>query len=573
MTKKVKPPSSDTILKREQTAFKGKIRNTFTNAGFEYLPVSGKNLKVGNRTVEVDSVFLYENIILVCEDTCSKGPDRDHIRNKNEAFGEIKNNFPQFYKHLVELFPERSQSIGKYTPDRYRLYCLYFSLSDLELSDDDSYLYGNTIFVAPQALNYFQWIARGIRLSARYEIFRFLQLKSSQIGIYTSASQSSKMQAPIIYPKDITGLTNNVRVVSFMMSAEKLIRTCYVLRKDNWEDSLVLYQRLLDRNKLRNIRKFLTKTGQAFYNNIIVALPDDVTLVDHAGQHKAISDVDTFEEDWQLEIPDEINSICVIDGQHRIFAHYEGGPNDPTESKIASLRKQLHLLVTGLVFPPGMSAMERAKIQSEIFLEINSNAKPVPADVLLHIEMLKDPFSDIGLARKVIEQLNKKDVFANKFEMSPLSTSKIKIASIIKFALRYLVTITPREGRSSLFTHWHGDKEALLKMSDSEHDSYIDFCTRVLAQYFGAIREVFKDAWSDVDSRILSVVSLNGFIIALNRSLPILGVKDFTFYRDKFAQWTAYDFSKTSFPFTSSQYQKFSKVILKEVFDISSSDD
>lgn len=62
-----------------------------------------------------------------------------------------------------------------------------------------------------------------------------------------------------------------------------------------------------------------------------------------------------------------MNSICVIDGQHRIFAHYESGLASKQESIIAGLRKQLHLLVTGLIFPKNMSQEERARIQSEIF--------------------------------------------------------------------------------------------------------------------------------------------------------------------------------------------------------------
>ncbi|WP_459842060.1 hypothetical protein [Fusibacter bizertensis] len=86
--------------------------------------------------------------------------------------------------------------------------------------------------------------------------------------------------------------------------------------------------------------------------------------------------------------------------------------------------------------------MERAKKQSEIFLDINSNAKSVSPDILLNISMLKDPFSDIAVARRVVERLNKNGVFANKFELSILEESKIKIASIIKFALRYLVDIS-----------------------------------------------------------------------------------------------------------------------------------
>ena len=79
----------------------------------------------------------------------------------------------------------------------------------------------------------------------------------------------------------------------------------------------------------------------------------------------------------KMIIPDEMNSICVIDGQHRIFAHYEAPANEKYEKDIAKLRKRLHLLVTGLVFPADMPNAERKRIQSEIFLDINDNTKKV----------------------------------------------------------------------------------------------------------------------------------------------------------------------------------------------------
>ena len=92
------------------------------------------------------------------------------------------------------------------------------------------------------------------------------------------------IKAPIIYPKDATGLRNGIRVVSFMMSAEKLIHTSYVLRKDNWEESMFLYRRLIEKDKIKSIRAFLAEKGEAFHNNIIVALPDNVTFEDDSGK-------------------------------------------------------------------------------------------------------------------------------------------------------------------------------------------------------------------------------------------------------------------------------------------------
>jgi DGQHR domain-containing protein len=276
-----------------------------------------------------------------------------------------------------------------------------------------------------------------------------------------------------------------------MMSAEDLLNTCYVLRKDNWSDSIWLYQRLIEKEKIKNIRAYLETKGEAFYNNIIVALPDSVAFRDQSGNYKSINEISSLEGNCQLILPKEMNTICVIDGQHRIFAHYESGIHSKQETRIAELRKQLHLLVTGLVFPPNMSEEERVRIQSEIFLDINSNAKPVPQNVLLQIKRINDPLADESIAQRVIERLNKQGIFQNLLQVSTLDNGKIKTASIVKFALRYLVTIHPTEDRQSLFTYWAGDKSAILEVNNDAIEEYVKFCDTAIRNYFGAIKKIY----------------------------------------------------------------------------------
>lgn len=564
---KKKALSQEQLEKRTKRTFKNKIVKTFTDAGFHYVPTNDQELYIGFRKVEVDALFIYENVWLICEDTVKTTNIRDHIRTKNEAFGQIKSNLACFVEEVSKLFPDRKELFQKYDSDRLKAYALYLSKEDIALTDDDYKLFSELIFVQPRTLNYFQWITQCIKKSAIYEVFRFLKLKNSDIGQISSASESAAITAPIIYPKSFTGLKNNVRIVSFMMSAEDLLKTCYVLRKDNWTESIWLYQRLIEKNKIKSIREFIEEKGEAFYNNIIVGLPDRVRICDEKGDYKSIDEIGDLEGNYTLTFPKEMNSICVIDGQHRIFAHYESGVDSKQERKIAELRKQLHLLVTGLVFPPGMSEEERARIQSEIFVEINSNAKLVPQNVLLQIKRIQNPIADESIAQFVVEKLNKQGVFQNMLQISSLDGGRIKTASIVRFALRYLVTATPSEGKQSLFTYWNGNKDAFQKISSSAIEDYATYCASTLRNYFGAIKKNLNDQWDDESSKLLSVIAINGFIIALTRQLSINGIKDFDFYDDLFKTWN-YDFSKDKFPYTSSQYRKFSTRILEEVFKI-----
>lgn len=553
------------LKKRKVLAFRKKIRSSFTDAGFTYFSTLDKHFPIGTRTVELDYLFLYENIIVICEDNTKQKKDIDHIRNKNESFAEIRNNKTAFLNWLSNTFPVKATMVKQYRPERYFLYYIYISQTELEITEDEKNRYSNLLFWDPETLSYFNRMAQCIQHSARYEIFRYLGLKNDEIGFSGSEGGKTTIKAPIIYPQEATGLRNGVRVVSFMMSAEKLLRTSYVLRKDSWEESMFLYQRLIEKDKVKSIRAFLAQKGEAFYNNIIVALPDNVTFEDDAGNPILVENIGDFQH-CKLVLPDEMNSICIIDGQHRIFAHYEAPATEKYELQIAPLRRQLHLLVTGLIFPTEMKEPERKQIQSQIFLDINDNTKKVAPNVLTHIEMVKDPFSDIGLARRVIERLNKKRVFLNRFELSALDESKIKVASIIKFALRYLVTVTPAEGKTSLYAYWQGNKEAFQQKDEASLNDYIEFCANSIDLYFSAIRDAFKSSWNDPASKMLSVISINGFIIAFNRQLNKYRVSDYPFYSSCLRKLSI-DFSKNGFPYTSSQYRKFSGRILAEAFD------
>lgn len=563
-TEAKKPLTEEQKRKKKEAAFRLKIRTTFVSAGFSYLPSNGKEFKIGHRVVELDHLFVYDNVVLICEDTCGKGKDKDHIRKKNESSQEIKNHLKEFFAWMVATFPDKRALVEKYRPERYNVFYLYIPQNELDLTADERGLYENLLFVEPETLSYFYRISQCIYYSARYEIFRFLGIKNEHLGNSRSEGAKTTIKAPIIYPEDVTGLRNGVRVVSFMMSAEKLLRTAYVLRKDNWEESIFLYQRLIEKEKIKGIRAFLSSKGEAFYNNIIVALPDNVTFEDDSGNPISKDKIGDFQH-CKLVIPDEMNSICIIDGQHRIFAHYEAPNYDKHENKIAVLRTQLHMLVTGLIFPDGMSEGDRKQIQSEIFLDINDNTKKVAPNVLTHIAMIKDPFSDIGLARRVIERLNKQRVFLNRFELSSLDEEKIKVSSIIKFALRYLVTIRPADGKTSLYAYWDGDKEALKQKDEAALNAYIDYCAKQIDVYFSSVRDVFRTAWNDPQSKILSVIAINGFIIALNRQLAKNGVGNHDSYNGYFRNMSV-DFSKDGFPYTSSQYHKFSSQILRDAF-------
>lgn len=566
MKNKKKLSPEELKQQREKRYFKQKTRNIFTNMGFHYIPSEGHEFHVGHRAVEVDSIYIFDNIWLFCEETTTNTRNmKDHIRSKNEAFGEIKNNLQDYIDQLASKLPEKRTVLKTTDVDRIRFYGLYIPKFDPELTDDDYLRFSNIIFVLPTTQNYLQWLSKCLKHTARNELFRFIGIEDHEMGYASSSGINTVISAPIIYPRGFVGRHDKVRVVSFMMTPANLMDSGYVLRKDSWDRTSYLYQRLINPKKIEKIRNFIATKGEAFYNNIIVALPNGVKIQDNEGNVKNISDFQDLPENCQLIIPKRRNSICIIDGQHRVFAHYESGNDNEKERKIAQLRSQLHLLVTGLIFENDTPNAERVKIQSEIFLDINDNASPVPANVLLKIKQIQDPIGNESLAQLIIEKLNSQGLFKNMFRLSELENEGIKTASIIRFALKYLITTNPSEGKDGLVNYWNGDKSLLLRGEDGAIDSYTSFCANTMKIYFSGLKQGFEDEWNDTESRILSVVSINAFIIAFTRQLRINGIKDAGYYKKIFEKWE-YDFSKQNFIYTSSQYRKFSTDILKGAF-------
>ncbi len=564
-----RPLTPAQIQKREQNAFSRKIQSAFKNAGFEYLSTSDIERQFGSKTGELDGVFLYENVLVICEETISaSGHIKAHAVNKSVLCKEIAENRTELLDWLKADFSEKFAHFDTYTEPRYKIFFVYITKNKFNPSDADRELLKPMVVLENSDLNYFHKLSQNIKLSAKNEFFRFLGLTRSDIGTITSGDSQDKIKTTIICPPETTGHTNGVRIVSFMMSAENLINNSYVLRKDNWENSIALYQRLIEKGRIQSIRKHLATKQTAFYNNIIVSLPPGITFMNSAGEIVNLADIQDFSERHVMQIPNELNSICVIDGQHRIFAHYEGIDN--LESTISPLRKKFHLLVTGLIFPDDWTDYQRIKYEGEIFLDINSNARPVPPDVLLFIETLKDPFSDLGIARQVLERLNQRTVFKNLFQMSLMEESTIKIASIIKFALRNLVDASDETKEDTLYHYWRQESDSQTLTGSQDLDllgRYVDFCVNALDIYFSALKSVRSSDWNNPDSKILSTTSINGFIMALRRSLKFDGIADNAHYRVQIEKLNI-DFAKAAFPYASSQYNKFSKQILSECFAI-----
>lgn len=562
-TKKHKIVLSPAALqKREASAFHRKIRKTFCGMGFSYVATQGQEFELGSRRIEIDAAYIKDNIVLLCEDTVGKSNDRNHVLKKQEAAQKIRNDKRGFLKWFSERFPNAARQKEEFGESRIKVYSLYFSKYHANWTKEDEDRYSCLKLIPVKVLEYFRWMAQCIKCSAICEVYRYLGLKMRDVGVINSSGEASVFDAPIVYPTQFIGGDDRVRVVSFMISAENMLKIAYVMRRDGWENPDAVYQRLIDKNKINKIREFLCANKTTFYNNIIAVLPDTVKVEAPQREPQSIFSV-SDETHWdKLSIPKDFNTVGIIDGQHRVYAYHEGGK---CEDKVSELRKKLHLLVTGVVFPSSMSEIEKRKVQSKIFVDINGNAKPVEAGLLLHIRKMQAPLDDTSIAQDVIDSLNRNGLFEERFQESRLSTGKIRTASIVKFALRYLVAIDPVDGKGSLIKYWDGDVNALKREDMDAKNAYVGFCARSLTGYFLGVKQAFdKDwKWEGGDTLLPSVVAINGFLLALSKVLLKESPKATAYYQERFKNLKV-NFSKKKFKYRSSQYHKFACQIVKE---------
>ena len=333
------------------------------------------------------------------------------------------------------------------------------------------------------------------------------------------------------------------------------------MRRDGWRDSDNLYQRMISPKKIAAIRTYLKKQKRVFINNIVVTLPPNVQAVLKDKTTIKIADLNKIEP-ITIKLPDEANTIGIIDGQHRVFAYHQTAKDDP---EIALLRRQQNLLVTGIIYPPETTDIEREKFEAKIFLEINSNQANAKTPLKQAIGLVIDPFASASIATRILNRLAKQGPLSGYIQQYFWDKNKLKTSSIVSYALMPLVKTS---GSDSLFSIWtHANKNEVARGSnDTALNDYIEFCSTHINIFLGAIKANLDNArWTadkNVAVNVISTTYINSFLIVMR----ILVIKSTSF---------TFDFLKSKldglekFPFSSyrsSQYRRMAEAIVNDHF-------
>jgi len=566
--KKQRKLSPEERVRRDtERRFKVRINTIFKNAGFEQVPTRNHQFTFEGRPGEIDNLFLFENILVVVEDTCASSANlKDHINAKAVFFSHLRSHQNEFIRFLEQEFTGfKEKAFSQYDPGDYKVIYAYCSLNHI----DDLHMapHSDVVFFGNTTLRYFEALTKVVRRSARFELFKFFGLKPDDIG--HNVGKPRRDYQGFVLPETPSGFPKDYKIATFYIDPQTLIELAYVLRKDSWLDKNGLYQRMLIKDKIKGMRKYLASESRAFVNNIIVSLPSDASLLDDKGSTVMPSKIQRTTA-VTISLPQRFDSIGLIDGQHRVFAYHEG--NDDAEPIIKVKRGKQQLLVTGIVFPDHIDDVAKMKFEAKLFLEINDKQSRAKGYLKQAIQAVVDPYHPIAIAQSVVMKLARSGPLAGLLQDHYFGEGRIKTTSIVSYAMKHIVGFMEDPVEHSLYAIWKHEKKADLRKQNSGilREEYISFCADQINNLLSAFKEVISPQrlWTaDIQvSRALTITTINGLIYCLRMLLETGKTGDQAYYARRLKHLKT-SFSPSRFRFKSSHWKSLGQEMYKECFE------
>lgn len=194
----------------------------------------------------------------------------------------------------------------------------------------------------------------------------------------------------------VRGKIGGYTFYAFAIEPARLLPISFVAhRMMTNQETLLTYQRILNKKRLQSIREYVEKEKGLFPNSIIVNFRThggkDALRFDRSGMEEK----DTDAMPGYLYLPNKYKSAFVIDGQHRLYGF--SGTNAASKVTIPVI---------------AFENLEPTS-QARIFVDINSKQVKVPKNLLndLYADLLWDSKDEsekmLALVSKIIGELNK----------------------------------------------------------------------------------------------------------------------------------------------------------------------
>jgi DGQHR domain-containing protein len=323
-------------------------------------------------------------------------------------------------------------------------------------------------------LAYYEAVTAAIGQYAKFEIINAL-------GLHTKEEKNTHRVLALRLRQPSPN--SQTELFLFTVYPELLLRTCVIYRRAMGNADA--YQRMLRRNRLPKIRKFISQANAVLPTNIILHLGESVTVDTICGgkfcdtSNKPVtlsrqSDYDLV----VLNIPMEYASMELIDGQHRLYGFVHSDP---------ATKNSFNLVVLGI---KGLRKYQRR----DTFVAINDNSRRMDPNLVAYLKYTQDDVACQSnnelMAIRIVVDLNANTPFRKAIKLLDVGKQKLTLKGFSGYDLRGL--ISPR----GLLRKYY---------PNNSPNEYVG----ALRLYFGTIRSLFKNEWKNPDR----------YIIATNRGI------------------------------------------------------
>ena len=248
------------------------------------------------------------------------------------------------------------------------------------------------------------------------------------------------------------------------------------------------YQRILTSTRLDKIKDHLQKKSTPFANNIIVSYRGTEDKIKFAPNNNNKNTTVKGNVAGTLTLDACPGTFHVIDGQHRLFGY------TTIEKATKSLRNSHRVIVTAF---KGLSVAEEA----EIFLEVNSNAKPIVPSLLMEIEWASRSESLSNLCNGFIFQMRgnsssplyEKINEAQKAEKAKLAPKNLK-TSITRFECFGGKDLDHWLKNKKSLNTLPNDKDFIIFWSRDFQETLTNYCNH-FAEMISLFKTINNDRW------------------------------------------------------------------------------
>ncbi|MGH7771067.1 MAG: DGQHR domain-containing protein [Candidatus Binatia bacterium] len=314
-------------------------------------------------------------------------------------------------------------------------------------------------------LKYYEVVVDAIGEYAKYEII-------NSFGITTEEEKTIYHALALRFQQPFSGSDTDLFLFTF--TPEKLLKTSVICRRAQGNASA--YQRMLRKERLRSVRKFVTQEGALLPPNIIVHFSDKITW-ERVKPEKDVSGKPiniTQEKACELvvlKIPMAYASLELIDGQHRLYGFSAAEP---------ATKANFNLVVLGLANLPSSK-------RRDTFVAINDKSRRMDPNLVAYLKYTENEAEcqkdNELMAIRIVVELNRTTPFKDKIRLLDIGTQRLTLKGFSGYDLKGLL----------------GPRGSLRKYYANESKEYVS----ALRLYLSVLKSLFEKQWRDPEKYII----------------------------------------------------------------------